>query len=102
MATDAHRPGDSAELSKSYGPVHAVRDLDLSVAAGEIVAVLGPNGAGKSTLNELILGLVSPDAGRVAVFGDDPRARRAARPGRGDAAGRGPARRGHACTTCSG
>jgi ABC-2 type transport system ATP-binding protein len=60
-------------LSKSYGRVHAVRDLDLSVAAGEIVAVLGPNGAGKSTLNELILGLVSPDAGRVAVLGADPR-----------------------------
>jgi ABC-2 type transport system ATP-binding protein len=60
-------------LSKSYGPVHAVDYLDLSVPAGEIVAVLGPNGAGKSTLNELILGLVSPDAGRVAVFGADPR-----------------------------
>ena len=61
-------------LSKSYGRVHAVRDVDLSVSAGEIVAVLGPNGAGKSTLNELILGLVSPDAGRVAVFGAEPRA----------------------------
>ena len=36
-------------LSKSYRKVHAVRDVDLTVATGEIVALLGPNGAGKST-----------------------------------------------------
>ena len=60
-------------LSKSYRKVHAVRDVDLTVATGEIVALLGPNGAGKSTTNELILGLVSPDAGDVAVLDRPPR-----------------------------
>ena len=72
MATEATAV-ELSGLSKSYGPVPAVRDLDLSVPTGQIVAVLGPNGAGKSTLNELILGLVSPDAGRIRVFGADPR-----------------------------
>jgi ABC-2 type transport system ATP-binding protein len=60
-------------LTKSYGQVRAVRGVDLTVNAGEIVAVLGPNGAGKSTINEMILGLVRPDAGDVAVFGGTPR-----------------------------
>jgi ABC-2 type transport system ATP-binding protein len=59
-------------LSKSYGDVHAVRGLDLTIAPGEIVAMLGPNGAGKSTTNELILGMIKPDAGSVRVFGLDP------------------------------
>lgn len=59
-------------VTKSYGLVHAVRGLDLDIGAGEIVALLGPNGAGKSTTNEMILGLVAPDAGRVEVFGTDP------------------------------
>lgn len=59
-------------LTKSYAGVAAVRGLELVVAAGEIVAVLGPNGAGKSTTNEMILGLVRPDAGTVSVFGLEP------------------------------
>jgi ABC-2 type transport system ATP-binding protein len=59
-------------LTKSFGEVRAVRDVDLSIAPGEIVAMLGPNGAGKSTTNEMILGIVKPDAGSVAVFGLDP------------------------------
>ena len=59
-------------LTKSYGAVHAVRGLDLRIEPGEIVAVLGPNGAGKSTTNEMIIGLVRPDAGRVEVFGREP------------------------------
>ena len=63
---------DIRGLSKSYGDVHAVRGLDLTLAPGEIVAMLGPNGAGKSTTNELILGMIKPDAGSVRVFGLDP------------------------------
>ncbi len=59
-------------LSKSYRTVRALRDLDLTVAPGEIVAILGPNGAGKSTTNEMILGLAEPDAGSVSVFGLTP------------------------------
>ena len=60
-------------LTKSYADVQAVRGVDLAIAAGEIVAVLGPNGAGKSTINEMILGLVKPEAGAVEVFGSEPR-----------------------------
>ena len=61
-------------LTKSFGGVAAVRGVDLDIAAGEIVAVLGPNGAGKSTTTEMILGITQPDAGRVRVFGLEPRA----------------------------
>src|SRR5690242_5535000 len=60
-------------LTKSYGEVRAVQGIDLTVRPGELIAVLGPNGAGKSTVNELILGLVRPDAGEVTVFDGSPR-----------------------------
>ncbi|HEU5484781.1 MAG TPA: ABC transporter ATP-binding protein [Microlunatus sp.] len=62
-----------AGLHKSYGSVRAVDGLDLTIATGQIVAVLGPNGAGKSTTTEMITGITAPDAGRVEVFGRDPR-----------------------------
>jgi ABC-2 type transport system ATP-binding protein len=55
-----------------HGPVHAVRGVDLAVAAGETVALLGPNGAGKSTTIDMLLGLADPDAGAVDVFGMAP------------------------------
>ena len=60
-------------LDKSFGPVHAVRGLDLTVEQGEIVAFLGPNGAGKTTTIDMMLGLSEPDAGNARVFGMDPR-----------------------------
>lgn len=60
-------------VSKSYGTLQALREVDLTIAAGEVVALLGPNGAGKSTLVRLLLGLASPSAGRVDVFGGDPK-----------------------------
>jgi ABC-type nitrate/sulfonate/bicarbonate transport system ATPase subunit len=50
-------------------PVVALERLDLSVAAGELVAVVGPSGCGKSTLLELVAGLQEPDAGSVSVMG---------------------------------
>lgn len=56
-------------LSKSYGSLHALRDVDLSVAPGEFCVVLGPSGAGKSTLLGCINRLVQPDAGKVVVGG---------------------------------
>jgi ABC-2 type transport system ATP-binding protein len=59
-------------LTRSYGPVHAVRGIDLTVDVGETVALLGPNGAGKSTTLDLVLGLGRPDAGTVEVFGLPP------------------------------
>jgi ABC-2 type transport system ATP-binding protein len=63
-----------AGLRKSYGAVHAVRGIDMSIDAGETVALLGPNGAGKSTTIDMILGLSSPDGGTVSVFGGTPTA----------------------------
>jgi ABC-2 type transport system ATP-binding protein len=59
-------------LSKSFGPVQAVADLDLQIAPGEVVALLGPNGAGKSTTLDMLLGLTAPDRGRVQIFGRSP------------------------------
>lgn len=59
-------------LNKSFGNVHAVRGIDLTVAPGEVVAVLGPNGAGKSTAIDMVLGLTKPDRGEVEVFGTRP------------------------------
>ncbi|WP_235435785.1 ABC transporter ATP-binding protein [Mycobacterium sp. EPa45] len=59
-------------LSKAYGRVPAVQDLDLDVGYGEIFAILGPNGAGKSTTIEILEGHRKRDAGRVSVLGEDP------------------------------
>jgi ABC-2 type transport system ATP-binding protein len=61
-----------SKLTKSYGPVRAVRSIDVSIASGETVAVLGPNGAGKTTTIDMILGLTRPDGGTVSVFGMSP------------------------------
>ena len=58
-------------LSKTYGAVHALRDVDLAVAAGEIVALLGANGAGKSTLLRILGTTVLPDAGTARLAGHD-------------------------------
>jgi ABC-2 type transport system ATP-binding protein len=56
-----------------HGPIHAVRGIDVSIAAGETAALLGPNGAGKSTTIDMLLGLAKPDGGMVSVFGRAPR-----------------------------
>ena len=60
------------DVAKSFGPVPAVRGVDLTIAPGETVALLGPNGAGKSTTIDLMLGLARPDRGAVSVFGRPP------------------------------
>ena len=72
---------DSIELqglSKSFrspqGPVHAVREIDVTIGRGETVALLGPNGAGKSTTIDMLLGLTEPDGGTVSLFGMQPTA----------------------------
>ncbi|BBY28989.1 ABC transporter ATP-binding protein [Mycolicibacterium sediminis] len=59
-------------LCKTYGRLHAVRDLDLDVGYGEVVAILGPNGAGKSTTIEILEGHRKRDSGDVRVLGEDP------------------------------
>jgi len=56
-------------LSKRYGSLVAVKDLNLEVYAGEIFGFLGPNGAGKTTSINMICGLLKPDAGRVTLQG---------------------------------
>ncbi len=56
-------------LSKSFGSVHAVRDLSFEVEAGRVTGFLGPNGAGKSTTLRMLLGLVHADKGRASFDG---------------------------------
>ena len=60
-------------VSKRFGSVLALDNLDLSIAAGEVLAVLGPNGAGKTTAINLLLGLLVPESGTVELHGGDPR-----------------------------
>ncbi|MGH8875729.1 MAG: ABC transporter permease subunit [Stackebrandtia sp.] len=59
-----------AGLAKDYGGVHAVRGVDLTVRAGEILGVIGPNGAGKTTLVNMISGLTAPSGGHGEVLGE--------------------------------
>jgi ABC-2 type transport system ATP-binding protein len=56
-------------LSKSYGPVKAVVNVDLDVQPGEIYGFLGRNGAGKTTTIRMLLGLVRPSAGEISILG---------------------------------
>ena len=58
-------------LSKSFGGVHAVRELDLAVEEGETLGIIGPNGAGKTTLFNLLAGAERPDSGQVVFRGKD-------------------------------
>jgi len=55
-------------LSKSFGGIHANREISFDVEEGSILGVIGPNGAGKSTLFDLITGFTKPDAGKVKFF----------------------------------
>jgi len=58
-------------LTKRFGQIAAVSDLNLSVGKGEVLGFLGPNGAGKSTTMKMITGYLAPTAGRVKVCGFD-------------------------------
>jgi branched-chain amino acid transport system permease protein len=74
LRTREHAPrGDVvvrlAGLSKNYGGVHAVRDVDLEIHSGELLGLIGPNGAGKTTLVNMISGLVAPSSGEADVLG---------------------------------
>jgi len=70
------------KVSRTFGGLTAVREVDLSLEPGERHAIIGPNGAGKTTLFNLIAGELAPTAGRVSVYGHDvtrlPPERRAA------------------------
>jgi len=74
LSTDSRAAGvELRGLVKSFGSgdsiVRAVQGVDVSIAPGETVALLGPNGAGKSTTIDMLLGLTTPDAGSVSLFG---------------------------------
>ena len=56
-------------LSKSFGKLEAVKNLNLELRRGEVFGFLGPNGAGKSTTVGMILGLIAPTAGSIELFG---------------------------------
>jgi putative ABC transport system ATP-binding protein len=56
-------------LHKSFGPIPALRGMDLRVDAGEVLAVMGPSGSGKSTLLHCLAGILTPDAGEVLFDG---------------------------------
>jgi len=62
------------QLTKSYGPVEALRGLGLDVQRGEVFGFLGPNGAGKTTTIRCLLDLIRPDGGTASVLGLDPQA----------------------------
>lgn len=65
-------------LTKSYGSVFsktstpAIKNISLTVCAGETWAIVGPNGAGKSTTLHCIMGLFRPDSGTIRIFGKNP------------------------------
>ncbi|RJL22716.1 ABC transporter ATP-binding protein [Bailinhaonella thermotolerans] len=69
---------EATGLGRRYGRAWALRDCSLSVPAGRVAALVGPNGAGKTTLLHLAVGLLSPTAGSVRVFGETGRRDRVA------------------------
>jgi lipopolysaccharide export system ATP-binding protein len=62
---------ETHEISKSYRGRRVVDDVTVHVQQGEVVGLLGPNGAGKTTSFYMIVGLISPDSGRISVDGQD-------------------------------
>src|SRR5437763_5554173 len=68
----AEAPVEVRGLSKRYGEIVAVDDVDLTVDPGDVYGFLGPNGAGKTTTLRMLLGLIRPTAGSVQLFGRDP------------------------------
>jgi ABC-2 type transport system ATP-binding protein len=69
------QPTDAAivvtDLAKSYGAVEAVKGISFAVRTGTTTALLGGNGAGKTTTLSMLLGVLTPSAGRVTVLGED-------------------------------
>ena len=63
----------ATNLSRHYGRTPALRNMDLEVPPGRILALLGPNGAGKTTFLKLVMGLIEPTTGQVSVLGHPSR-----------------------------
>jgi ABC-2 type transport system ATP-binding protein len=68
-------------VTKRFGALEAVHDVDLTVERGRVFGLLGPNGAGKTTLIRLVTGILGPDAGTIAFGGEPIRGRMARRIG---------------------
>jgi len=60
-------------LDKRFGGLHAVKNVNMTIARGEIVGILGPNGAGKTTMFNLLTNFIAPDAGKVVFNGQSLR-----------------------------
>ena len=58
-------------VSKRFGGVQALRDVDLDIRPGEVHGLVGANGAGKSTFIRLLAGLVNPDSGTILLEGNE-------------------------------
>ena len=63
---------DIRNLNYAYNRQPVLIDVNLSVQAGEFIAMIGPNGGGKTTLLRLMLGLLRPESGRILIFGKSP------------------------------
>ena len=59
------------KLSKNFGRIRAVNNVNFALKRGEIVTLLGPNGAGKTTLMRLLSGYLEPSSGSVSILGHD-------------------------------
>jgi ABC-2 type transport system ATP-binding protein len=70
---DAQTPARLTRVTKRYGAITALDNIDVALNAGETLALLGPNGAGKTTAIRTLLGIVKPDDGTATLFGRDPR-----------------------------
>lgn len=58
------------EVSKSFGGVHALKEVDLNLRKGEVLCLVGENGAGKSTLMKILSGVLTPDKGEIILKGE--------------------------------
>jgi ABC-2 type transport system ATP-binding protein len=70
---DTQIPARLARVTKRYGAITALHDVDLALQPGETLALLGPNGAGKTTAIRTLLGVIAPDSGTATLFGKSPR-----------------------------
>ncbi len=65
---------ETCDLQVCLGGEYVLKDINIKIAAGEMIGVIGPNGAGKTTFLRVLLGLVKPTAGQVKIFGQSPAA----------------------------